>query len=497
MSFTKITQTELNQKGATTQPDRPTISAQDLKRVFDAPAKEVVAPAYNRLIDELEATTGAASLGAVAPTGRTGATVQAVINSVSGDLATLEGSVAEAIADAHTHSNKAVIDKLADDGTGLTYDGNPVGAVTSVNSQTGDVVLTASDVGALPDSTTIPTNTSDLVNDSGFITSSDIPSIPTKTSDLVNDSNFVADASYVHTDNNYDATAKGIVDGVTAAIASKSTVAYSQTYTQTGQKIGEITIDGTKTDLVAPSGGGGGGGGAVDSVNGQTGIVVLNQSDINDVTITSLADQHTLVYNANSSIWENEKLADVALTNSYNDLDDQPTIPTITDTYDGTSSDGMSGKAVKQAIDALDVSDSAVSGQYVSAVSETDGKISVTRETLPSIPTVNDATLTIQKNGTNVQTFTANQSTNATANIITDKWHGTTATVSSGSVTFSGVDDSDNNGYDLYIQVTSSSTNKNPTREISSISGEGTSSMSITFTTDADNGATAKLRIIK
>lgn len=35
----------------------------------------------------------------------------------------------------------------------------------------------------------------------------------------------------------------------------------------------------------------------------------------------------------------------------------------------------------------------------------------------PTIPTVNDATLTIQKNGTNVATFTANSSTNATANI--------------------------------------------------------------------------------
>ena len=34
------------------------------------------------------------------------------------------------------------------------------------------------------------------------------------------------------------------------------------------------------------------------------------------------------------------------------------------------------------------------------------------------IPTVNDATLTIQKNGTTVQTFTANQATNATANIV-------------------------------------------------------------------------------
>ena len=77
--------------------------------------------------------------------------------------------------------------------------GGGTGAVDSVNGKTGEVVLTASDVGALPDDT----------------------SIPSKTSDLTNDSNFVADASYVHTDNNYDATAKGIVDGVTAALADK------------------------------------------------------------------------------------------------------------------------------------------------------------------------------------------------------------------------------------------------------------------------------------
>lgn len=37
----------------------------------------------------------------------------------------------------------------------------------------------------------------------------------------------------------------------------------------------------------------------------------------------------------------------------------------------------------------------------------------------PTVPTVNDGTLTIQHNGTNVQTFTANQSTSATANIQT------------------------------------------------------------------------------
>ena len=64
----------------------------------------------------------------------------------------------------------------------------------------------------------IPTKTSDLTNDNGFIT---IEDVPTKTSELTNDSHFVVDAHYVHTDNNYDTTAKNIVDGVTSALDGK------------------------------------------------------------------------------------------------------------------------------------------------------------------------------------------------------------------------------------------------------------------------------------
>ena len=48
----------------------------------------------------------------------------------------------------------------------------------------------------------------------------------------------------------------------------------------------------------------------------------------------------------------------------------------------------------------------------VNNVSPVNGNVSLT------IPTVNNATLTIQKNGSNVATFTANSSTNQTANII-------------------------------------------------------------------------------
>ena len=57
------------------------------------------------------------------------------------------------------------------DGMIRPYTNAPAGgAVSSVNGQTGAVVLDADDVGALPDSTTIPSKTSDLENDSGFIT---------------------------------------------------------------------------------------------------------------------------------------------------------------------------------------------------------------------------------------------------------------------------------------------------------------------------------------
>ena len=83
------------------------------------------------------------------------------------------------------------------------------GAVDTVNGQTGDVVLTALDVGALPDNT----------------------SIPSKTSDLTNDSNFVADASYVHTDSNYTATEKTKLSGIAAGAEANVQSDWSQTDT--------------------------------------------------------------------------------------------------------------------------------------------------------------------------------------------------------------------------------------------------------------------------
>lgn len=105
------------------------------------------------------------------------------------------------------------------------------------------------------------------------------------------------------------------------------------------------------------------------------------------------------------------------------------TLTNVTDTYSGTSSLGMSGKAVKSAIDALDgtVSGTAGAGKTLTALSQTDGKvsatfgdISITKSQIsdfPTIPTVNNATLTIQKNGTTIDTFTANAAVGKTVNI--------------------------------------------------------------------------------
>ena len=121
------------------------------------------------------------------------------------------------------------------------------------------------------------------------------PTIPTKTSDLNNDSDFVSDASYVHTDNNFtnaDVTKlSGIQAGAEVNVQSdwneadntaddyiknkptiptktsdlnndsgfldSSDITVTQVQT-TGTKIATIDVDGNSTDLYAPTGGSGG-----------------------------------------------------------------------------------------------------------------------------------------------------------------------------------------------------------------------------------------------
>lgn len=77
--------------GATKLPNQPKMSATDLKKAFDAPSKDVIAPKFNGLIDELEASTAAINIGAVSSTG-TKVSVQFMLNQIDtkGDMKTEE-----------------------------------------------------------------------------------------------------------------------------------------------------------------------------------------------------------------------------------------------------------------------------------------------------------------------------------------------------------------------------------------------------------------------
>lgn len=88
-------------------------------------------------------------------------------------------------------TDSTVFDRACDGQGGGTEYVLPVATATILGGvKIGDGLAGAAD-GTLSLTADIPTKTSDLTNDSGFITAEDIPDIPTKTSDLTNDSGFI------------------------------------------------------------------------------------------------------------------------------------------------------------------------------------------------------------------------------------------------------------------------------------------------------------------
>lgn len=107
------------------------------------------------------------------------------------------------------------------------------------------------------------------------------PTPPTKTSDLTNDSNFVADASYVHTDNNYTSTEKNKLSGLVGVEANPSGTASTD--------LTKIAIGGTNYNI--PSGG-----------SGSSTFAGLSDVDIDD---TTLVNGQVPVWNSTTEKWEN------------------------------------------------------------------------------------------------------------------------------------------------------------------------------------------------
>ena len=218
MAFTTITDSDFNGKGAASLPDQPTISAQELKDKFDEDAKKVVAPAVNRLIGELEDTSAAASVGAVAPTGRTGNTVQALLNDISSatdgkSIVTLSNVVTSGQRIATISINGANTDLKAPQGGG--------------GGTWGTIEGTLSDQEDLQNALNEKANTTD---------------IPDELKDLSDDS-----------------THRLVTDSEKNTWNGKSTVSISNLKTS-GVRIGILTIDSTSHDILAPVSGGGGGG---------------------------------------------------------------------------------------------------------------------------------------------------------------------------------------------------------------------------------------------
>lgn len=161
---------------------------------------------------------------------------------------TLEGAADEP----HSYSDTIaqIAERLEGEVDGLTEEVEALSQ--AVGEAEGRITEVEADVAEIAEN--MPTKTSDLENDSGFITNEDVPTklseleddathrtvtdvekaswdnksdfsgdyedlnnkptIPSKTSDLDNDSNYVSDANYTHTDNNYSDADKAAVDEI-------------------------------------------------------------------------------------------------------------------------------------------------------------------------------------------------------------------------------------------------------------------------------------------
>lgn len=287
----------------------------------------------------------------------------------------------------------------------------------------------------------------------------DVSAIPTKTSDLTNDSNFAVDANYVHTDNNYTTAEKNKLAG----IAAGAEVNIQSNWTQTDSSADDFiknkpSIPAKTSDLTNDSG-------FITTAAIPTNVSAFNNDagyldEIPDDSV-GLNQLDSTIVNALNNINSKANTADlaaVAFSGDYDDLTDKPTIPAktsdITNDSGFITSADVPTKTSDLTNDSGFVSNTDYATTTTGGVVKVGGGLEITNGVLsatgggtadaiewdnvlnkpsfstvatsgsyndlsdkPTIPTVNDATLTIQRNNTNVGTFTANASSNKTINI--------------------------------------------------------------------------------
>lgn len=214
----------------------------------------------------------------------------------------------------------------------------------SVYAESADLATVAT-TGAYSDLTgtpTIPTATSDLTNDSGFITSADLPTV----------------------DQTYDATSANAQSGtaVAGAVATKQDVISDLATIRSGAQAGSTAVQPGDLATVATTG-------AYSDLTGTPTIPTATSDLTNDsgfITLSDVPAQVNADWNSSSGASEilhkpdlsiyaqSSSLATVATTGDYDDLTNKPSIPTVEQSYSSSSTNAQSGTAVAQAISGVD-----------------------------------------------------------------------------------------------------------------------------------------------
>ena len=288
---------------------------------------------------------------------------------------------------------------------------------------------------------TVPTKTSDLTNDDGFITgitSSDITiALGYTPYDSSNPSGYTTNVGTVTSVNNVSPVNGNVTLSIPSEVTESTVSSWgftkntgtvtsvnnispvngnvsltiptvnnpTITFTQGGVEKGSITLNQSSNETIALDAGGGG---SLPSQTGNAGkFLTTDGTDPSWASITI-----PTVNNATLTIQKNGTTVQTFTSNASTNATANITVPT--DTGDLTN-----GAGFITGIDSTDVTTALgytpVNPTSLSTVATTGAYSDLTGK--PTIPTVNDATLTIQKNGTSVGTFTSNQSTAETINI--------------------------------------------------------------------------------
>lgn len=325
----------------------------------------------------------------------------------------------------------------------------PTSRKVNNKSLSADITLTASDVGALPDNTTIPQGTVTSVRvqaGTGLVSS-----VSTAQTTSLNTTISIASGYKLPTTtewgNKQDAlttqtayTSKGSatkvpqittntlgqVTGITEVDITQPTVNNSSvTIQKNNTTVSTFTLNqstSTTVNISVPT--------KTSDLTNDSGFLTAHQS----IKTLNTTNTSTLTTSASEDIKGSGtlNLHKVSKTGSYNDLLNKPTIPTVNNntitiqknstTVDSFTLNQNSNKTIDISVPTT-VAELSDASNYVQTSSlEEAATVAKTGDyndliNKPTIPTVNNAVLTIQKNSATISTFSANASANVTCNI--------------------------------------------------------------------------------